>query len=517
MPTVVLLDTSLSMARPICGEAADEVQRKHLAAHGLGILFEHLSSQYRLEFTALAAFSSACKLLVPFTRDCNVLQEELSCVDDQDKTCIEVALQTASTLVQEEWGLNTCCQIVLVTDGCLGIGKGSLRHSLRTLAQRTENSTFPLPFAFPAKLHVMCAASLEELQAMGTLDSLERLVELNNGQGKVYTLEGSISIKAAQAMFCKLIDDAFSPFLSVLHCGHLSSEVHLFPRPEPIVPENQLEPHPITVSADLQIVGFIEIGDVASPPVLSRHLVLPTSSTKDGGDEGGAPHVEDGGEEEVSVQKAGSRPSFCVLLHGSLKVEAMVAMVQLGPEWLGMLHSQADSKKKSNLMLSLFYPGTEMMPWLGRLDRLTPISDFAENPYGEDNSKMPFPVIPESKRSYAQNVVVWIKPSALQGDIQRVLRNARKLPEKLQTFYKEVNRLRRAALACGFTDLPNAVAELLERECSLLPDKTHPDVAFQLIHAAKQLRRSTRRPAEHTNYEYTIVPLRTHFSDNTGD
>jgi len=72
-------------------------------------------------------------------------------------------------------------------------------------------------------------------------------------------------------------------------------------------------------------------------------------------------------------------------------------------------------------------------------------------------------------------------------------------------------------LACGFTDLPNAVAELLERECSLLPDKTHPDVAFQLIHAAKQLRRSTRRPAEHANYEYTIVPLRTHFSDNTGD
>lgn len=40
--------------------------------------------------------------------------------------------------------------------------------------------------------------------------------------------------------------------------------------------------------------------------------------------------------------------------------------------------------------------------------------DAKENPYGEDDSKSPFPLQPRGKRSYAQNVTVWIKPSGLQ-------------------------------------------------------------------------------------------------------
>lgn len=41
-------------------------------------------------------------------------------------------------------------------------------------------------------------------------------------------------------------------------------------------------------------------------------------------------------------------------------------------------------------------------------------TDAAENPYGEDDSKSPFPIQPKHKRSYAQNVTVWIKASGLQ-------------------------------------------------------------------------------------------------------
>ncbi len=41
-------------------------------------------------------------------------------------------------------------------------------------------------------------------------------------------------------------------------------------------------------------------------------------------------------------------------------------------------------------------------------------TDAAENPYGEDDSKSPFPIQPKNKRSYAQNVTVWIKASGLQ-------------------------------------------------------------------------------------------------------
>lgn len=54
-------------------------------------------------------------------------------------------------------------KVVLVTDGSLGIGKGSLRHSLQTLKQRGDDKKFPLPFPFPTKLFIMCIANAEEV------------------------------------------------------------------------------------------------------------------------------------------------------------------------------------------------------------------------------------------------------------------------------------------------------------------------------------------------------------------
>lgn len=45
---------------------------------------------------------------------------------------------------------------------------------------------------------------------------------------------------------------------------------------------------------------------------------------------------------------------------------------------------------------------------------LSRVTEAADNPYGEDDSKSPFPVQPQVKRSYAQNVTVWIKASGLQ-------------------------------------------------------------------------------------------------------
>uniref|UniRef100_A0A8D3BND8 von Willebrand factor A domain-containing protein 9 n=1 Tax=Scophthalmus maximus TaxID=52904 RepID=A0A8D3BND8_SCOMX len=475
MPTVVLMDVSLSMTRPVSQDGSEEFQRKNLAVHGLNMLFEHMASNYRLEFTSLMAFSSLWELLVPFTRDYNALQ------------------------------------LMLVTDGSLGIGKGSLRHSLQTMKQRADDKKFPLPFPFPTKLYIMCVANAEELQMTDAMDNLEELLRLSGGDGQIFTMEGPLCMKSVQAMFGRLIDYAYSPFHAVLHCGNLSSDVQVFPRPEPIVVDDEVEPMPRTVSTDLEIVGFIEIADISSPPVISRHLVLPIAVNKEV-DEVGTGATEEPEEEPSASQMAGKSPNFCVLLHGSLKVEGMVALVQLGPEWYGMLYSQADSKKKSNLMMSLFEPGPEPLPWLGKISYLGPISEAAENPYGEDESKSPFPVQPAAKRSYAQNVTVWIKASGLQTDVQKILRNARKLPDKTQTFYKELNRLRKAALAFGFWELLKGVADLLERECTLLPDSAHPDAAFQLSHAAQQLKLASTGDSQYAAFDHNIAPMHTDFS-----
>lgn len=67
------------------------------------------------------------------------------------------------------------------------------------------------------------------------------------------------------------------------------------------------------------------------------------------------------------------------LLH-FMKKWPKLSLLSLRPEWYGMLYSQADSKKKSNLMLSVFDPGAEPLPWLGKISHLGPVSGKSITP-----------------------------------------------------------------------------------------------------------------------------------------
>lgn len=75
--------------------------------------------------------------------------------------------------------------------------------------------------------------------------------------------------------------------------------------------------------------------------------------------------------------------------------------------------------------------------------------------------------------------------------------------------FQELNRLRKAALAFGFWDLLKAVAELLDRERTLLPDSAHPEAAFQLNHASQQLKLMSSGDHLH---DCPITPMPTEFS-----
>ncbi|XP_069851216.1 integrator complex subunit 14-like isoform X2 [Dipodomys merriami] len=200
MPTVVVMDVSLSMTRPVSIEGSEEYQRKHLAAHGLTMLFEHMATNYKLEFTALVVFSSLWELMVPFTRDYNTLQEALSNMDDYDKTCLESALVGVCNIVQQEWGGAIPCQ----------------------------------------------------LQSTDFLECLERLIDLNNGEGQIFTIDGPLCLKNVQSMFGKLIDLAYSPFHAVLKCGHLTADVQVFPRPEPFIVDEEIDPIPKVIKTVCQ-------------------------------------------------------------------------------------------------------------------------------------------------------------------------------------------------------------------------------------------------------------------------
>ena len=53
----------------------------------------------------------------------------------------------------------------------------------------------------------------------------------------------------------RLIDQAYSPFHAVLHCGNLSSDVQVFPRPEPVVVDDEVDPMPRVVNTGSQSFG----------------------------------------------------------------------------------------------------------------------------------------------------------------------------------------------------------------------------------------------------------------------
>ncbi|KAH9518396.1 Integrator complex subunit 14 [Bulinus truncatus] len=509
MPTVIALDVSLSMSCSVSlPESTEEYQRRHIAIHGINSFLDYLTANYKLEFVSLIAFSYLYEQLSTFTRDYNVIRTALNKVEVFSKTCIESALNGIRHIISDEWS-HTACQVILITDGSLGVGIGSLKRSLETINTRQSvEEKFPLPFPFPCKLHIVCIGNSNDPDVRSALPYYQKLIDVGNQGGEIFTLDGAVSFKSVEEAFHRLTEKYYNPYCGTLTCGNFNCSVQLFPKPEPFT--RQLDDGNTTymVSEKIEIIGFIEIKDVGSPPTVARHLVLPRS-TKEKSETTKEKDAKNGkSEEEEDSQDDGKIPSFTVLLHGSLRVESMVAIARVCNDWYGMIYSWADSKKKSNLMLALFDPGQDSIPWLGPFDNLTSCKEYSSD---DDEKKSPFPVKPADKRSYAQSCVVWIKPSGLQSDIQKVLRHARKLPDKLHQFYKELNRTRRAALSFGFHSLLEAIAAMLERECTLLPGSAHPNAALQLTHAANFLR------SEHaTDDKQNIVPLLTNFTSGTG-
>jgi len=123
------------------------------------------------------------------------------------------------------------------------------------------------------------------------------------------------------------------------------------------------------------------------------------------------------------------------------------------------------------------------------------------------SSSSPFPVRASSQKpSYSNSPVVWIKESkwgqkesylwyskdnfctfSLISDLQKVLRNARRLPDKSATFFKELNRFKKAALTLGFHQLIDGLAEMCDKERKQLPCKSSWTISSDNIFILKVL------------------------------
>ncbi|CAH1114350.1 unnamed protein product [Psylliodes chrysocephalus] len=504
MPTVILLDVSLSMTKPVqLGDGFETITKKQLAELGICAFLDHLSIHSKLEFISLMAFSSLYEERCPFTRDYNVIKAELKNIEDYDKTCVETALHGVNQMVLGEWGNNTACQILLVTDGNTGLGSNSLKESLATLNQRSK-VPFPVPFSFPGKLHIVCLTPTNDFNFIKSKPLYQRLIDLTGSDGSILVPENLQSEACIISLFQKLAEDMYTTFRGTMKCGNMESKIVLSPAPMPYTQVTDFDTQTHNMSELIEVCGFVGVADVGSPMAISRHLILPASSPtkasspkKQEKSTADLEIIEDDATDEARI------PSFCVLLHGALRVENMAALVNIGENWFGFVYSWADSKKKSNLMLTLLTPGADAVPWLGDLNSLGSGESFTPDQAGS------FPVKPIEKRSYSQNGVVWIRQAGLQSDIQKILRHARKLPEKTQQFYKELNRLRKAAISLGFLELLNGLAYIFDQECLQLPGSAHPDCALQLQHAAEVLRKTQNR-----DIKYVVMPLQTNYNSS---
>lgn len=549
MPTIIAVDVSLSMTRPVpvagaaTGGTGDEALTYHqLAIQAVNGILDYLAKHSRLEFVSLIVYSSLYEVLVDFTRDYESVRAALHKIDHYDKTSLENVLVAVNNMFKTHWGAQNYCQIIFLTDCGVGMGPSSLKNTvinLQNFKAQSSSSGVKVPlsenqwvgFSYPSKLTFVGLGNPADTAFKFGTKLYQQLLDVSGQNGQVFIPKlKSLSIedpiddgdelgcryltrKSVQELVENMCEQNYKQFEATLRCGgyfRLDGGITIWPAPLPYTSKDIFGAETTKlISRKLEICGYISLSDIGSPMSVSRHLILPRHepdrlriSSKDnpspeekleqdvksfyakpdgGGGGGGGDNDEDGTSAGDST-----RESVCVLLHGALKVENMAALVLLTENWYGFIYSYADSKKKSNLMLNVLPPGNDVVPWLGDLRFLGNLDDAFP---GENPS---FPIKAE-KRSYSQNIVVWIRQAGLQSDIQKVLRHAKKLPEKTQHFYKELNRIRRAALSLGFVELLEGLAHIFEREAATLGSSSSPDCGIQLKHAANELRKPSNR------------------------
>lgn len=633
MPTIILLDVSLSMCRSVknfstkesANSSGDSVEIKQLANVGIGTLLDYLAQNCQLEYTSLIVFSSLWEIRHQFTRHHETIKNGIYDLELYDKSNIVNAVRGVLSLKLNEWVQNGPINIVLITDGQLyhesmntfapesdeegniSGGKGSV-ESESTSKRDHDFNDIPLSdlegqFDFPCKMQVICLSSPHEPALKYSLPFYKNLISLvdntisdppvvigNNmksyKQSAIWlpdtdTLD--LSVELVENLFTQIAELHYKPYHATLSCGHLYSMVMISPSPteclvEPLKNEfDDLkreqslmdEAKETFVSAinkvrlyklndEINICGFMPFSEIASPSVTSRHLVLPIVNSKFNEtskaeqillqdpnlhnkqslqtgliDESMTDIELERGKHSVKIQEPDKnkpptrgtsnnnneqppleqditkQPSFCVMLHNGLKQENMVAICIVGKseetneDWYGMLHSHTDTKKRSSLILSLLTPGPTPILWLPNFKTMGSAMLNADLPPAIRDKITTGRVPP---KSYSSNNVIWLDPESVQADVQKIVRHAKRSPDKAPHFYKELNRIRRAAISYGFYDVLFGLASILEREKRVMLMDQNKCVNKETLDHIDHVVECLRSSLNEDSYDTNIIP-----------
>lgn len=237
MPTVILLDVSLSMSRLASSSNDHGMKLIDIASSCLINFVEKMSEQAKLEYTALVVFSSLYEVKVRFTRDYEAIKKACNSVTTYDKTVFETAFQAVEMLVMEEWGPYTPIELIIVTDGQTGVGEGSLKDIFNNSTNKRQDKSFPVPFSFPCHFSIV-SLSLSSQPNSGNHDLVkdssklhfEQLIEMNYKKGDLY-IPDTITVGGVSKCFNRILNTRYCTFETTIKCGHFQSGVTLFPPP----------------------------------------------------------------------------------------------------------------------------------------------------------------------------------------------------------------------------------------------------------------------------------------------
>lgn len=334
MPTVVVLDCSLSMKCPVDRRAPNSASHLTLAVDGITWFFDYLADKFPLEYTAILTCSSVCKTLASFSKDYQKLKAKLDGITVFDKTDLRLAISTAVEAVIGEWGAFVPCQIVVVTDG-----KPGMIRSVRGASAKA------LLIPFPCQLNIITLADPEELTKRNTIGMLCNTLSISPMD--IVRPSGPLTADSVVKLFKQFAEKYFIPYHGNLICGELLSKISLSPSPLMHTSNcNIVVGHNATYSklvglnskfpTELNVCGFLDVCNIHAPPVLSKHLVLdeepilldPESDTTVAATAKPSKQrkLENGIAGENNESK---KPSFRVLFHGSLKINNLLALIQL--------------------------------------------------------------------------------------------------------------------------------------------------------------------------------------------
>lgn len=127
MPTVIVLDLSLSMQRPIPGRSEENSITYHqLALKGITQLLDYLSALGKMEHVAFVTYSSNCEVKVDFTKDYDNIKQAVKKLEPIDKVFVLSMMNHVGNMCSNTWGPQCYCQVVVFTDCGVGFGRTSL-------------------------------------------------------------------------------------------------------------------------------------------------------------------------------------------------------------------------------------------------------------------------------------------------------------------------------------------------------------------------------------------------------